>query len=32
MEEINAEVEECPHCKGVGAIVNQIDVNDRSVV
>lgn len=32
MEEINADVEECPHCKGVGAIVNQIDVNDRKGV
>ncbi len=31
MAEINAEVEECQHCNGCGAIVKKIDTNDRSV-
>lgn len=31
MAEINAEVEECQHCNGCGAIVKKIDINDRSV-
>lgn len=30
MDEINTEAEECPHCKGLGAIVNKIGTNDRS--
>lgn len=32
MQEINTEAEECPHCKGLGAIVNNIGTNDRSGV
>lgn len=29
MSEINKEVEQCPHCNGVGAIVKEIGTNDR---
>lgn len=29
MHEINADVQECPHCNGVGAIVNKIATNER---
>lgn len=29
MGEINKDVNECPHCHGVGAIVNKIGTNER---
>lgn len=32
MTEINTEAEECPHCRGLGAVVHKINTNERNHV